>query len=215
MAKDYVFCTKCGTKNPRSHKFCVKCGARLITGTSNPAAASTVSTQPLQRPVASSSNKTPKFVWWIIGFVVLIIIGGIGNAAYRHYQQVQRQHIRSYVYEKFGKNGYRVKIDQDDQIVTIVPKDDVTQKALMDIATMYAKGQDAAFLDANVKAVSQKIDDKEGDGWTVALQNPENSKRFFWIYQDGKAKYRMQDHAVSYYDSDDSDDIGDGYDSDD
>lgn len=213
MAKDYVFCTKCGTKNPRSHKFCVKCGTRLTTGTSNAASASQTSSQSIQRPVSSSSsNKTPTFVWWIIGFVALIMVGGAG---YRQYQKFERQHIRSYVYDELSKSDYNVKIDQDDQVVTIVPKSSSVKTALIYIATMYADGQAADDLDDSVKTISKKIDDKEGDGWTVALQNPENSKRFFWIYQDGKAKYRMQDHAVSYYDSDDSDDIGDGYDFDD
>lgn len=201
MNKDYVFCTKCGHKNPRSNKFCVKCGARLVTG----AEPSNLKLHPVNRPVSIQStssrlfNKNNSWIWIILGLLLIIF----ASAGYKAYQKQQRNNIRSYVYDKFNKDDFKVKIDQDDQEVAIVPKGDEAKVALRIVANLDADGDAADEIDDSVKAVSKKIDDEEGDGWTVALQNPDNSKRFFWIYKDGKCKYRMQDHAVSYDDYDD------------
>lgn len=126
-----------------------------------------------------------------------------GSAIYRQEQKQQRADIRSAVYDELSKSEFKVKIDQDEQEVEIVPYGDGAQYALRIIGNLAADSEAADEMDDSVKAISKKIDKKVGDGWTVGLQNPDNSKRYFWIYKDGKCKYRLQDHAVSYDDYDD------------
>lgn len=212
MEKDYIFCTKCGHKNPRHNKFCVKCGARLVSGagpaqvTLNTVNQNSANSQINQNPANNKIfNRNNSWMWIILGFLLIIFV----SAGYKAYQKQQRENIRSCVYDEFSKSYFKVKIDQEDKFVNLVPYGDQARVTLRIVANLDADGESADEIDDSVKAVSKKIEKKEGDGWTVGLQNPDNSKRYFWIYKDGKCKYRMQDHAVSY------DDYGDyGYEDD-
>lgn len=212
MSKDYVFCTKCGARNSRKSKFCVQCGARLVT---NPAMNDQPKSNAAGEPQFNSSlgqsqsTSDQSWMWGLLTVLVIIVLSIVG---YQNYQKQQRADIRSYVYNELSKSEFKVKINQDNQSVVIVPESSEAQYLMRYIANFEADSDDADDMDGSIKAISQKIDKEEGDGWTVSLQNPDNSKRFFWIYKDGKAKYRLQDHAVSY---DDYDDYGDDYDFDD
>lgn len=202
MNKDYIFCTKCGHKNPRSSKFCIKCGARLVSGSNPQPAAMPINRPQVTRPSPAPAKFFRKDNGWLWTIIILVVIF-CGSAIYRQEQKQQRADIRSAVYDELSKSEFKVKIDQDEQEVEIVPYGDGAQYALRIIGNLAADSEAADEMDDSVKAISKKIDKKVGDGWTVGLQNPDNSKRYFWIYKDGKCKYRLQDHAVSYDDYDD------------
>lgn len=221
MSKDYIYCSHCGTKNPRNHKFCVKCGAKLYQSAGQadnrpqpsqgqPKQFNDQLLNPSKAAAIDNENKLNKRLVWILLAVLTCLVIGLGG--YKAYERYERNTIYEIVDHEFSKSDYRAKIDQDDHEVLIVPKSDEEKTAVMMIATMYADGDAADSLDDSVKNVSKKIDDELGGGWVVAYQNPANKKRFFWIYKDGKCKYRMQDHVTYYGDSDDDDDYGDDYD---
>ena len=215
MSKGYIFCTKCGAKNSADSKFCVKCGSKLVNNlTGNNESNKLQGNDTLQfnsdlvhPKQGGSRNKS--ILWWVLAIAIVIVIG---IAGYQNHLKQQRADIRSYVYDELNKDDFKVKIDQNDRSITVVPESSEIRYALRYIALEDADGDDADDMDDSVKNISKKVYENEGKGWTVSLQNPDNSKRFFWIYKDGKAKYRMQDHAVSY---DSYGDYGDEYDFDD
>lgn len=209
MDKEYIFCTKCGSKNPLQNKFCVKCGTRLAHASNFEGKANTqkqFNSELINNNGSTSQNHNNTWIWAVVSVVIVIILGVIG---YQKHQERQRSDIRSYVYDELSKSEFKVKIDQDEQSVVIVPYSTDAKYAMRYIANVDADGEDADDMDDSIEEISKKIEDNEGDGWTVSLQNPDNDKRFFWIYKDGKAKYRLQDHTVSY---DSMDDYGDEYD---
>ena len=73
----------------------------------------------------------------------------------------------------------------------------------MEIALSDADGEEADNYETSVKYISRKIEENIGNDWTVSYLNPTNSKRSFWIYKDGKCKYRLQDHVIPYYSNED------------
>lgn len=221
MNDQYVFCTKCGAKNPKGNRFCMKCGASLVSATAlhddsayrQNIAASEQSMGSNNDGYAPTIFQSKNFwIWLVIG---LFVIAVIGSAAYSQYQKRQREDIRSCVYSELNRDDFRVKIDQGNQEVHIIPESDESKTIMRYIADLDADGEGADEIDDSIQAISKKIDDKVGSDWTVALQNPDSSKRYFWIYKNGKCKYRIQDHAVRYDDDDDYDYYGDDYDFDD
>lgn len=212
MDDDYIFCTQCGTKNPKKNKFCVKCGTKLVQSSKVDYKVNGQSEQFNSRLIdngANNQNRDHAWLWLILGGLIILVLG---FTWYQHHQEQERADIRSYVYNEFEKSAYKVKIDQDDKIVTIIPDSDSEKASIIYIMTEDADGDEADEYDEAVTSISEKIKNKIGDGWTVYYQNPMNSKRYLWIYKDGKCKYRIQDHTVSY---DDDSDYGDEYDLDD
>lgn len=199
----------------KGHIFCAKCGSKLVNNlTGNNESNKLQGNDTLQfnsdlvhPKQGGSRNKS--ILWWVLAIAIVIVIG---IAGYQNHLKQQRADIRSYVYDELNKDDFKVKIDQNDRSITVVPESSEIRYALRYIALEDADGDDADDMDDSVKNISKKVYENEGKGWTVSLQNPDNSKRFFWIYKDGKAKYRMQDHAVSY---DSYGDYGDDYDFDD
>lgn len=207
MDKDYIYCAQCGTKNSRQNKYCVKCGARLATSQQfynpRPQGSSAQSDQQI-----SNASSTTNKLWWVLFGIAIFVI--LGVAAYNNYEKEQRSEIRTCVYDDFNRDEVSVDIDQGDKKVLIVPTGDSAKELMRYIGVDDADSEEADEIDDMVYSSSKRIKKKVGEGWTVAMQNPDNPKRFFWIYKDGHLKYRIQDH-VSDYDGDDYDSYGYNY----
>ncbi len=196
MDSKYIYCTKCGHKNLREQKFCTHCGASLVHVQSEH------SNKNFQHQSISKSASLKRFgpLGVILAVIAIIALSTFG---YRQYQKHQRSEIRSYVYTEFKRSDYRVKINQKQKSVKVIPDSTSEVYNIMEIALSDADGEEADNYETSVKYISRKIEENIGNDWTVSYLNPTNSKRSFWIYKDGKCKYRLQDHVIPYYSNED------------
>lgn len=194
---NFIFCTKCGTKNAMQNEFCTKCGQKLFRE-SHQEADNTYFTENIRPQFYTKGTKSNvvdsiKTNRWFWGVVILIIIGISGVVGYNYYLKQQREDITSCVYDELNDDYFRVSVDQDEKRVTIIPDSEESKSLMIYIITEAPDSEAADTMDGYIQKISQKIDDDQGDGWTVSLQNPTNSDRSLWIYEDGNAKYRLQD----------------------
>ena len=193
MSDKYIYCFKCGTKNKITDNFCEKCGTPLNGNKKPPINTKT------EHDKSSSENIT-KYI--ILGIILLVFFGFIGNWLYQQHLAKERSDIKSIVFKELNSDYFTVQVDTDEQIVTIKPTN-------YEAKVIIGDGDDLDVDDTmedSVVNISKKIQDNIGDDWVIEVTNPFNSDRVFWKVKNGKVKYRIQDHLDYYYYDDDYDD---------
>ncbi|MCS8610536.1 zinc ribbon domain-containing protein [Limosilactobacillus fermentum] len=178
---NFRYCPHCGSKLSVDAQFCTQCGAKL-----DPINTKT------EHDKSSSENITKYF---ILGIILLVFFGFIGNRLYQQHLAKERSDIKSIVFKELNSDYFTVQVDTDEQIVTIKPTN-------YEAKVIIGDGDDLDVDDTmedSVVNISKKIQDNIGDDWVIEVTNPFNSDRVFWKVKNGKVKYRIQDHLDYYY----------------
>lgn len=185
--KEAIFCPNCGAKNSVKDRFCYNCGAPLhVTGSIG----DTKEHSSIKDKLHFRQTDHIKVISLVI-VGALLLIALIGNICQNYYVKHQNEEIRTCVYSKFSKEDFDVHIDRNNKEIDITPSS--SQGAIIMDADTYVLDD---YKDS-VVSISKKIKDNVGEGWTVNVENPFNTKRTLWLAKDGILKYALS------YDSDD------------